>query len=260
DRPSNLQMIRAWSPYLLMTLFIVIWGLPDIKSALVGAYSGNNPLLTALNVCGEFLSLKIPVPFMHEQIRSQAKLLSVFWKWEFLGAGGTAIFFTTILTKWIFQISWKNWAKACCQTLREMRYSILAIVTISAFAYVANYSGMIRSIGELLAESGGLFPFVSPLIGWVGVFITGSDTSANIMFGQLQAITATGVAMDPALALAANTVGGGTAKMLSPQSIAIAVAAVGLYGKESELVKMAFKHSLVLLALVATATWILSGF
>ncbi|MBC8079289.1 MAG: L-lactate permease, partial [Gorillibacterium sp.] len=172
DHPSGLQILRAWSPYLLMTLLIVIWGLPGIKTALVGAYYGNNPLLSALNVCGSILSFKIPVPFMHEQIMSQGKLLAVFWKWDLLGASGTAILFTTILTKWIFRISWKSWAETGYQTLREMRYSILAIVTISAFAYVTNYSGMIRSIGELLAQSGGLFPLVSPLIGWIGVFIT----------------------------------------------------------------------------------------
>ncbi|KGE18755.1 L-lactate permease [Paenibacillus wynnii] len=258
DRPSAPQIIKAWSPYLLMTFFVLIWGIPTIKEALIGAYSGTNPLLNALNTVGAFFSFKIHVPFLHEQIMSQGKLLPIWWKLELLGAGGTAILLTALLTKWIFGMSWMMWLKTGRQTLYELRYTILAIVTISAFSYLANYSGMIHSIGSLLAQSREFFPAVSPLIGWVGVFITGSDTSANVLFGQLQAITATGVGMDPSLALAANTVGGGTAKMLSPQSIALAVAAVGLSGKESELLKKAFKHSLFLLALVSVLTWVYS--
>jgi lactate permease len=143
--------------------------------------------------------------------------------------------------------------------MKELAKPILMISTVVAFAYVTNASGMSTTLGMTLAKSGDLFPFFAPVLGWLGVFITGSDTSANLLFGSLQKVTALKVGMEPVLALAANSSGGVTGKMISPQSIAIACAAVGLAGRESELLRFTLKHSLFLLLLVCVITFLQNG-
>ncbi|MGN8530320.1 L-lactate permease, partial [Helicobacter pylori] len=132
------------------------------------------------------------------------------------------------------------------QTLKEMRYPILTIGLVLSFAYVSNYSGISSTLALALTHTGLAFTFFSPLIGWVGVFLTGSDTSSNLLFGSLQMLIATQLGLPEVLFLAANTSGGVVGKMISPQSIAIACAAVGLVGKESELFRFTVKYSIAL--------------
>lgn len=140
------------------------------------------------------------------------------------------------------------------ETLHELRYSILSIGLVLGFAFVANYSGLSSTLALVLAGTGVAFPFFSPFLGWLGVFLTGSDTSANALFGSLQASTANQVGISPELAVAANTTGGVTGKMISPQSIAVACAAVGLAGKESDLFRFTVKHSLIFCVFVGILT------
>lgn len=136
-----------------------------------------------------------------------------------------------------------------------MKLPILTIASVVGFAYVTNSSGMSTTLGMTLALTGSMFTFFSPVLGWLGVFITGSDTSANLLFGNLQKVTALSVGMD-VLSVAANSSGGVTGKMISPQSIAVACAAVGLAGKESDLFRFTIKHSLFLLLLVCIITFL----
>ena len=144
--------------------------------------------------------------------------------------------------------------KTFFETLHELRFSILSIGLVLGFAFVANYSGLSSTLALVLAGTGAAFPFFSPFLGWLGVFLTGSDTSANALFGSLQASTAHQVGISPELAVAANTTGGVTGKMISPQSIAIACAAVGLAGKESDLFRFTVKHSLIFCTFVGILT------
>ncbi|MGG3495925.1 lactate permease LctP family transporter [Peribacillus simplex] len=254
------QIFHAWSPFLLLTAFITIWGMNPIKPALSGHYEGTNVLLGGINEIGKLLTFQIEVPGLHNEIIGNNGLpIAAFYKIELLGAAGTAILLAAIVTKFIAQMSAKDFSSTFAEAMNELAKPILMISSVVAFAYVTNASGMSTTLGMTLAKSGDLFPFFAPVLGWLGVFITGSDTSANLLFGSLQKVTALKVGMEPVLALAANSSGGVTGKMISPQSIAIACAAVGLAGRESELLRFTLKHSLFLLLLICVITFLQNG-
>jgi lactate permease len=251
------QVLYAWSPFLVLTALISLWGIPSVKKALIGKYEGANALLSAINPIGKALSYYPPVPGLHQLvIGANGKPIDALFKLELLVAAGTAILFAAVITKFIARISWGEWVKTFGETLTELRYAIVTIASVVGFAYVANASGMSTTLGMTLAATGVLFPFFSPILGWLGVFLTGSDTSSNLLFGNLQKVTATQLGMDPALAIAANSSGGVTGKMISPQSIAVACAAVGLAGKDSELFRFTIKHSIVLLLIICVLTYL----
>ena len=140
------------------------------------------------------------------------------------------------------------------ETLISLKWPILSIGMVLAFAFVTNYSGMSTTLALVLAGTGVMFPFFSPFLGWLGVFLTGSDTSSNALFAALQATAAQQIGVSDLLLVAANTTGGVTGKMISPQSIAIACAAVGLVGKESDLFRFTVKHSLIFTCMVGVIT------
>lgn len=254
------QIFTAWSPFIVLTVFISAWGIPTIKKALVGKYEGDNPILNIVNSIGDALTFMPEVPFLHNLVidgTTGAEIAAVY-KLEFLAAAGTAILFSAIVSKFILKISWGDWMKTFFETANEIKYPLITICTVVGYAYVANTAGMMATLGLVLAKTGALFPFFSPILGWIGVVVTGSDTSSNVLFGKLQQITAESVGMDPVLALAANTGGGVTGKMISPQTLAVAAAAVGLVGKESELLKFAFKYSIILLLAICIITYLQS--
>ena len=251
------QIFHAWSPFLVLTAFISLWGIPVIKNALTGHYEGTNFILKGINGLGERLTFLPEVPLLNNKIiNGTGEAVAAIFKLEVLGAAGTAILFSCIVTKYIARLSWKDVYATAKETLHELKFPILTISSVVGFAYVTNASGMSTTLGMTLAKTGALFPFFSPVLGWLGVFITGSDTSANLMFGNLQKVTSMSVGMDPVLAIAANSSGGVTGKMISPQSIAVACAAVGLAGKESELLRFTLKHSVFLLLIVCLITFL----
>ena len=176
------------------------------------------------------------------------------YKLNLLGAVGTAILLSAIVSIIILKMKPADALKTFRETLYELRFPILSIGLVLAFAFVANYSGLSSTLALVLAGTGVAFPFFSPFLGWLGVFLTGSDTSSNALFGSLQASTAHQIGIDPNLTVAANTTGGVTGKMISPQSIAVACAAVGLAGKESNLFRFTVKHSLILCTIVGIMT------
>jgi lactate permease len=254
------EVFKAWSPFLVLTAFISVWGIPQIKAALTGHYEGTNGLLKAINALGHKLTFMPEVPGLSNKIiGASGQPIPAVYKLEILGAAGTAILLAAVVTKFIVKISWKEWVATFGETLNELKFPIMTIAAVVGFAYVTNASGMSTTLGMALAKTGPLFPFFSPFLGWLGVFITGSDTSANLLFGNLQKVTATSVGMDPVLALAANSSGGVTAKMISPQSIAVACAAVGLAGKESDLFRFTVKHSIFLIILIGILTYLQSN-
>ncbi|HWK24666.1 MAG TPA: lactate permease LctP family transporter [Ureibacillus sp.] len=253
---SGAQILTAWSPFIVLTVFISAWGIPTIKKALVGTYDGGNALLKIINSIGNALTFYPEVPFLHNVVIDGAtgNEIAAVYKLELLGAAGTAILFAAIISKFLLKISWSKWLKTFVETLNEIKFPLLTICCVVGYAYVANTAGMMATLGLVLAKTGTLFPFFSPILGWIGVVVTGSDTSSNVLFAKLQQVTAGSVGMDPVLALAANTGGGVTGKMISPQTLAVAAAAVGLAGKESELLKFAFKYSLILLLAICILT------
>jgi lactate permease len=140
--------------------------------------------------------------------------------------------------------------KIFIETLKQLKFPIITIASVLAFAYIVNDSGITITMAEALASTGFLFPFFAPVLGWLGVFITGSDTSANALFGKLQAATATSIGVDPVVTVGANVSGGVVGKMISPQSIAVAAAAGHLVGRESELFRFTVKHSFIMLIFI----------
>ncbi|NLY80690.1 MAG: L-lactate permease [Lysinibacillus sp.] len=254
------QILRAWSPFIVLTLFISAWGIPSFKKALLGTYEGGNAFLTFVNNIGGALTFYPEVPFLHNQVIDglTGKEIAAVYKFELLGAAGTAILFAAIVSKFLLKVSWGKWVKTFGETINEIKFPLLTICCVVGYAYVANTAGMMTTLGLVLAKTGALFPFFSPVLGWIGVFVTGSDTSSNVLFAKLQQVTSESIGMDPVLALAANTSGGVTGKMISPQTLAVAAAAVGLIGRESELLKFALKYSLILLLCICIITFLQS--
>lgn len=261
DQPhTGKQILKAWSPFLILTAIISIWGIPVVKQALTGHYEGSNLFLTGLNSIGQVFTFIPNVPLLNNKVINVAgDAVPALYKLEFLGAAGTAVLIAAIITKFIFQISWKDWLLTFAETLSELKFPIITIASVVGYAYVTNASGMSTAMGMILAKTGVLFPFFSPILGWLGVFITGSDTSSNLLFGNMQQVTANSIGMDPVLAVSANSSGGVTGKMISPQSIAVACAAVGLAGKESDLFRFTIKHSIFLVILIGIMTFLQNG-
>jgi len=234
------QIIRAWSPFIIMTLVIVAWGLHPVKEA--------------LNSVGQ---VKFYVPGLKDAILKPDGSGFVDIKpfdFNFLSAAGTATLLSAFLSLPLIGMSFKNGLKTFFATLNQLRFPIITISSIVGFAFIANNSGMSITMAMALASTGILFPFFSPILGWLGVFLTGSDTSSNALFCKLQYTSAETIGVDPVLTVGANASGGVTGKMISPQSLAVGAAAVGLVGRESELFRFTLKHSFIMLAVICFIT------
>ncbi len=236
----------AWSPFVILVLVIVLWIQPFFK-----ALFEKDGLLAFSNFYFEFNNisnhiLKSP-PFVEA---NQSVSFPVVFKFLLINTVGTSIFLAALISMLVLRVRVSDALSVFGETLKEMRYPILTIGLVLSFAYVSNYSGISSTLALALTYTGLAFTFFSPLIGWVGVFLTGSDTSSNLLFGSLQQLTAQRLHLPEILTLTANTVGGTLGKMISPQSIAIACAAVGLAGKESDLFKFTVKYSLIFVAIM----------
>ncbi|MBE7119515.1 L-lactate permease [Bacillus cereus] len=244
------KVVKAWSPFIILTVMVVIWSQSFFKA------------LFAPGGALESLVFKFEVPGLHnfvmkaEPIVNKPTPYEAILKLDILSATGTAILIACIISIFILKMSAKDAVATFKETLNELKMPILSIGFVLGFAFIANYSGLSSTLALALAGTGGLFPFFSPFLGWIGVFLTGSDTSANALFSNLQAITAQQVGVSEVLLVAANTTGGVTGKMISPQSIAIACAAVGLAGKESDLFRFTLKHSLFFVTIVGIMTYV----
>ena len=229
------QIIKAWSPFILLTIMIIAWGMKPIKA-----------------LFDSFGLLQFEFPGLHNAIVDRTgKSIPHVFKFNWLSASGTAILLSAIIAIPLIGLRLKDGVKIFFETLKQLRFPILTIASVLAFAYIVNDSGITITIAQALANTGFLFPFFAPLLGWLGVFITGSDTSANALFGKLQAVTASSIGVDPVVTVSANVSGGVVGKMISPQSIAVAAAAGNLVGKESELFRFTVKHSFILLFFIS---------
>jgi lactate permease len=173
------------------------------------------------------------------------------YRWEFGTAAGTAIFVASLIAMLVLGISPAIGAKVFVKTFMQMRFALITLACVVGIAYVANYSGMSYTLALALAHyTGRLFPVFSPVIGWLGVFLTGSVTSSAVLFGKLQQVTALQIGINPVLTTSANLAGGVAGKLISPQSLAVACAATGMVGREADIFRRSWKHSIILLVVV----------
>ncbi|KMN29912.1 L-lactate permease [Chromobacterium sp. LK1] len=248
------RIARAWGPFLILTALVTLWSLKPFKA------------LFAKGGALEHWVLKFHVPHLDNLVIKTAPIVAAdkpyeaLYKLDLLSAVGTAIFVAALLSMLLLRFRPAQAAAAFGETLLELKRPILSIGMVLAFAFVANYSGMSSTLALCLANTGKAFPFFSPFLGWLGVFLTGSDTSSNALFSALQASTAHQLGVSDILLVAANTTGGVTGKMISPQSIAVACAAVGLVGKEADLFRFTLKHSLIFCSLVGAMTYAMAYF
>ncbi len=242
------QTVRAWAPFGILTAIVTVWSLQPFKAL----FAGDGALAGWV--------LKFHVPALDQlvvktaPIVAQPKAYEAVFKLDLISAVGTAILLTALISAVLLRMKPRDALATFGETLVELRRPILSIGLVLAFAFVANYSGMSSTLALLLAGTGAAFPFFSPFLGWLGVFLTGSDTSSNALFCSLQSTTAHQIGVSDTLLVAANTTGGVTGKMISPQSIAVACAATGLVGKESELFRFTVKHSLLFAVIVGIIT------
>lgn len=235
---STSTILRAWTPFVLLVIFVGNWGSTGIKTLL------------------DQTTIKIPFGALNNAILINGEPKDVVYCFAWLSAAGTAILIAAVLTAILLRMPWSAFWETVRKTYRELKKPLITIAAVVGFAYLANFSGMSIALGSALTVSGHLFPFIAPFIGWLGVFITGSDTSSNALFGGIQKTTAQALGIDPTLAVAANTSGGVTGKMISPQSIAVATGAAGLTGQEGTLFRFTILHSIALVTLVGIITYV----
>ncbi len=245
---SNPQIFKAWSPFIILTVMVTIWSLKPFK-----ALFGKDGAL-------ESWIIKFSVPYLDKLVTkmppivAEAKPYEAVYKFDWFSATGTAILIAAIITIFVLKMKPLDGIKTLGETFKELIRPIYTIGMVLAFAFIANYSGLSATLALLLAGTGTLFVFFSPFLGWLGVFLTGSDTSSNALFCSLQANTAHQINVHDTLLVAANTTGGVTGKMISPQSIAVACAATGLVGHESDLFRFTLKHSLLFATIIGIIT------
>lgn len=244
---SASAVILAWSPFVILIGMIIIWTMPSFK-----ALFGSDGALSFSTLKINFESLASI--YQTQPVVAEDKAVKSLFELPILNTIGTSIFITALISMVLLKVKVSEAVSTFGETLNEMKFAILTIGLVLAFAYIANYSGISASLALALAHTGNAFAFFSPMVGWIGVFLTGSDTSANLLFGTLQQVTARQLDIPEVLFLAANTVGGVVGKMISPQSIAVACAAVGLVGRESELFRFTVKYSIAFIIIIGLMT------
>lgn len=243
---SRGEIFQAWLPWIILTVFIFAWGTPQ---------------------CGRFFdslfTAKVSVPHLDGIVQRMPPVAAAGaapeaakFKFNVLSTSGTGILLAALVAGACMRISLREIIGVYGQTLWKLRLSLLTIATMLALGHVTKYCGSDATLGLALAHTGSLYPFFGTLLGWIGVAVTGSDTSSNVLFGSLQKITATQIGIDPALMCAANTSGGVMGKMVAAQSIVVASSATNWYGHESEIIRRVFLHSIALVVLMGLLVYL----
>ena len=238
------QIAKAWMPFVILSLFVLLWGIPTIKTAL------NNATTPAFHQGGW------SVPYLHKAVTRAQPVVAhptlepAKFDFNWLSATGTGCFLASLLAAALLGIRPRTLARIFLGTLTKMRFAVIAIACMLGLGFVTRYSGMDAVLGLAFTRTGWLYPFFGTFLGWLGVALTGSDTSSNTLFGNLQRITAEQLHLDPVLMAAANSAGGVMGKMVDAQSICIATAATNQVGKEGEILRLVFWHSVALATLV----------
>lgn len=234
------RTLLAWSPYLLLVLFVLIWG-----------YGPTKRILETTNIVLQWPGLHNEITRMPPLVASAAPYAANY-TFNWLAAAGSACALATIASAFVLRLSVGQYFGILGRVAKQLAFSLLTIACVLGLAYVMNYSGATVTLGLAFAATGALFPFFSGLLGWLGVFLTGSDTSSNALFGNLQVVTANQLGFDPAIMAASNSSAGVMGKMISLQSIAVAVAATGMArSDEGKLFRFTLKHSIFLAAVLS---------
>ncbi|MFN8498977.1 MAG: L-lactate permease [Anaerolineae bacterium] len=255
---SGREALIAWFPWILLSVLVFIWGLPQAKA-----------FMNSLQVTNFVWS----IPGLDKAVLRAAPVVlapepePASWSLNWLSATGTALLLTGIISGFVLGLRASEIGKSYLHTLNRVKYSIVTIAAMLALGYTTRYAGLDATMGLALASTGFLFPFFSPFLGWLGVALTGSDTSSNVLFGNLQQITAKVVGVSPILAAASNSSGGVMGKMIDAQSIVVAGVATKQQGNEGDILRYVFFHSLALIALVGILvflqayvfTWMIPG-
>ena len=238
-RHDRATVMLAWMPWAILTVFVFLWGIPEVKK-----------LLDGLSV------VKIPFEGLHNMIEKVPPVVSVahketaIYNLNWLSATGTGIFLSAMIAGLAMKYSFLGLLRIYGHTIWKVRYSLITISAMLALGYLTRYSGTDATMGLAFAVTGAFYPFFGTMLGWLGVAVTGSDTASNVLFGGLQKTTAIQLGLSPYLMAAANSSGGVMGKMIDAQSIVVASTATNWFGHEGDILRYVFWHSLVLAALV----------
>ncbi len=239
------EIVTAWSPYILLVVFVLAWRFPPIQ-AFLGSFS-----------------VSLPVPGLHDMVTRVPPLTPepspypAVYNFQWLSAAGTSCFLSAFAASLVLGLSPAKFAGVCGSVLKQLSMPLLTIASVLALAFLMNYAGMTSTLGLAFAATGSLFPAFSAMLGWTGVFLTGSDTSSNALFGNLQVVTANALGLNPILTASTNAATGVMGKMISLQSIAVAVAATGMASsEEGRLFRVTLKHSIILALFLAAVTMV----
>lgn len=235
DYPAS-EVLNAWMPYGLVVLCVLVWGWEPVQKLLGRA--------TAV----------VPWPMLHDVVHRMPPVASApapyhaLFNFNWLAASGTACMTATLLTVLFSRMPLSDFLRVLGEVVKQLRLPVLTVASVLATAFLMNYCGATATLGLAFAATGAVFPFFSVLLGWIGVFLTGSDTSSNALFGNLQVVTATRLGFSPVLMAAANSTGGVVGKMISLQSIAVAAASTGLTeAQQVRLFRFTLRHSILLI-------------
>jgi lactate permease len=245
SRPDQRRVFQAWLPWGILTGFILCWGTPQVKTALdtLAAPKFEMPRLHHVIVRAHPV---VPEPTPERPTKPEAAVFRL----NALSATGSGILLAAIVAGLAMGHAPREMVRIYGRTLWRVRYSLLTIAAMLALGSVTKYSGTDATLGLALAHTGVLYPFFGTLLGWLGVALTGSDTSSNVLFGSLQRITAEQTGISPVLMGAANSSGGVMGKMVDAQSIVVASTATNWFGHEGDILRYVFFHSLALAALM----------
>ena len=238
-QPTAAEALRAWVPWAILSVFVFLWGIPQVKAFLDGIFSP------------QFF-----VPWLHKMVLRVPPLVpkpqaeNAIFSFNLLSATGTGILFAAVTSGFLMGYSAGGMLAAYLRTLKLVRFSLLTIACMLAIGFVTRFSGTDATLGLAFAQTGALYPMFGTLLGWLGVALTGSDTASNVLFGGLQKITAQQLGLNPVLMAAANSSGGVMGKMIDAQSIVVASTATRWYGHEGEILRFVFFHSIALAFLV----------
>lgn len=237
------RIIKAWTPFIVLMIVMGIWSFPAFK-----AWDLNVSHLVVTIPSWPFLD---GIVYKTAPIVVKPSIYAASYQWEFGTTAGTALFISSLISMVLLRISPTTGAKVFVKTFKQMKFTLVTLASVIGIAYVANYSGMSYTLALAFAHyTGKLFPAFSPVIGWLGVFLTGSVTSSAVLFGKLQQATAMQIGINPVLTTSANLAGGVAGKLISPQSLAIACAAAGVGVREADIFRKIWKYSVMLLLAV----------
>jgi lactate permease len=256
---STGEVVRAWVPWLILSVLVFVWGTQTGKRIM-----NNASFDPAVKTTSNITNPQFPVPGLHNMVErtppvvtKNAKEGAVFGL-NWLSATGTSICIAGIISGLVMGFSIPNIFKVYMKTIVKVRFSLITIAAMMAVGFMTRYAGLDATMGLAFARTGHLYPFFGTLLGWLGVALTGSDTSSNVLFGSLQKISAQQVGVSPVLMSAANSCGGVMGKMIDAQSIVVASTATQWYGHEGDILRYVFFHSIALACLVGILVYLMA--